>query len=214
MIRRPLWWIWTLAHIMIFSKFIILKIERVHPVSSFPSRKVFALVSGSPILSQVVGRVATISVSWHLNYRSATEISCICIYQVDHLADCHPPFRSTHLMTYGILTGVVSGIPLKSQVATSSSVIADGRMITGWNFAASPSHEWSQCFQEIRRATRWGAVGASSLRRHCLMISSASHPFFPTNVWPWSPCLRLISMLSLTQVTRNSQNYCFFVMLP
>ena len=99
MTRRPLWWIWTLAHIMIFSKFIILKIERVHPVSSFPSRKVFALISGSLFVSQVVGRVATISVSWHLNYRSATEISRICIYQVDYLADCHPPFRSTHLMT-------------------------------------------------------------------------------------------------------------------
>jgi len=50
---------------MIFSNYIILKIERVHPVSSFPSRKVFALVSVSLFLIQVVGREVsgTISVS-------------------------------------------------------------------------------------------------------------------------------------------------------
>jgi len=65
MTRRHLWWIWTLAYIMIFSNYIILKIERVHPVSSFPSRKVFALVSVSLFLIQVVGREVsgTISVS-------------------------------------------------------------------------------------------------------------------------------------------------------
>jgi len=78
--RRHLWCIWTLAHITIFSKWIILMIERVHPVSSFPSRKAFALVSGSLFLNQVVGRVvsATISVSWH------SQLS-ICCRNITHL---------------------------------------------------------------------------------------------------------------------------------
>ena len=34
-----------------------------------------------------------------LNYHSAVGISRIWIYQVDYMADYHPPFRSTHLTT-------------------------------------------------------------------------------------------------------------------
>jgi len=83
---RHLWWIWTLAHIMIFSNYIILNIGQVYYFSSFLPGKVFALVFGLLFSIQLLGRVVsgTISVSWHA--QSAAEISCFCIYQIDYLA--------------------------------------------------------------------------------------------------------------------------------
>ena len=65
MTRRHLWWIWTLAHIMIFSNYIILKTAKTYLASSFLSRKVFALVSVSLFSVRAFGGVvsATMSVS-------------------------------------------------------------------------------------------------------------------------------------------------------
>jgi len=68
MARRHLWWIWTLAHIMIFSNYIILKTAKAYLASSFLSGKVFALVSVSLVLIQAVGRAVSAVVGTLLKF--------------------------------------------------------------------------------------------------------------------------------------------------
>ena len=68
MTRRHLWWIWTLAHIMIFSNYIILKTTKAYLASSFPSGKVLALVSVSFVLIQVAGRAVSAVVETSLKF--------------------------------------------------------------------------------------------------------------------------------------------------
>ena len=188
MARKHLWWIWTLAYIMIFSNYIILKIERVHPVSSFPSRKVFALVSASLFSIQVVGREVSGTFRFHdiLNYQSAAEISRICIYEVDYLADCHPPFQSTHLTTIWDTDrkGFRNSIEISDRYIFQCYSIWGGddrdEILQLRHLTNDPSV--SKQFVE-RSVAKQGAVSASSLCQHCLMICSVRHLFFPWNVW-------------------------------
>jgi len=194
MTRRYSWWIWTLAHIMIFSKLITLKTGRAYLASSFLSRKVFALVSGSLFLIQVVGRVvsATILVSSDSQLSAAAEISRICIYQVNYLADYYPPFRSTHLTT------------VRNRGFWNSIEVSDRYIFQCYNWWENDDPDEnlqlhyltndpdvSKQFVE-RSVAEQGSASASSLCRHCLIISSTRHHFFPTIVWPWSPCPQFI----------------------
>ena len=108
-----------------------------------------------------------------LNYQSAAEISRICIYQVDYLADCHPSFRSTHLTT--IWDTDWSGF--RNSVEVSDRYIFqcysrwedDNRdeILQLRHLTNDPSV--SKQFVE-RSVAKQGAVSASSLRQHRLMI--------------------------------------------
>jgi len=121
-----------------------------------------------------------------LNYYYAAEISCICIYQVDYLADCHLPFRSTHLTTIWDTDrkGFRNSIEISDRyIFQCYSKWGDGdrdEILQLRHLTNDPNV--SKQFVE-RSVAEQGAVSASSLYRHCLMISSARHPFFLTIVW-------------------------------
>ena len=122
-----------------------------------------------------------------LNHYIATEISRICIYQVDYSDGRHPPFRSTPLAT--IWDTDRSGF--RNSIEVSDRYIF--QCYSRWedndpdeilqlrHLTNDPNV--SKQFVE-RSVAKQGAVRASSLRRQCLMICSARHPFFPMIVWP------------------------------
>ena len=118
-----------------------------------------------------------------LNHQSAAEISCFCIYQVDYLADCHPPFQSTHLTT--IWDTDRKGF--RNSIEVSDRYIFQCYSIWGngdWDEILQLRHLTSDSKQFVERSVaKQGAVSALSLCRHCLIICSVRHPFFPMIVW-------------------------------
>ena len=114
------------------------------------------------------------------------EISRICIYEVDYLADCHPPFQSTHLTTIWDTDrkGFRNSIEISDRYIFQCYSIWGGddrdEILQLRHLTNDPSV--SKQFVE-RSVAKQGAVSASSLCQHCLMICSVRHLFFPWNVW-------------------------------
>ena len=138
---------------------------------------------------------ATILISSDSQLSAVAEISRICIYQVDYLADCHPPFRLNHLTTVwdtdrgGFWNSI--GVSDRYIFQCHSWWENDDPDENLQLHYLTNDPDVSKQFVE-RSVAEQGSASASSLCRHCLIISSVRHRFFPTIVWPWSPCPQFI----------------------